>query len=216
MFTGIVEEVGEVTAVSGAGLRVRATRVLEGTKLGDSIAIDGVDLTVARIDGDELQFEVMPETFRQSTLGRATPGIHVNLERSLRPQDRISGHIVRGVAEGTGVLAARGDDGDAIILTFSSSSTLVDRMVERGPVCVDGVSLTVIQKTDDTFSVSVVGFTQRNTTLLQRAVGDAVNIETDILLRYVVQAATARLRETPNETASWRGESGDRGSPGRA
>jgi riboflavin synthase len=194
MFTGIVEEVGEVTAVFGATLRIRATQVLEGTKLGDSIAIDGVDLTVARIDGDELQFEVMPETFRQSTLGRAAPGIYVNIERSLRPQDRISGHIVRGVVEGTGVLAARADDGDAIILTFSSSSTLVDQMVARGPVCVDGVSLTVIQKTDDTFSVSVVGFTQENTTLLQRAVGDAVNIETDILMRYVVQAAAARLR----------------------
>jgi len=138
----------------------------------------------------------MPETFRQSTLGRAAPGICVNLERSLRPQDRISGHIVRGVVEGTGVLAARADDGDAIILTFSSSSTLVDQMVERGPVCVDGVSLTVIRKTDDTFSVSVVRFTQENTTLLRRAVGDAVNIETDILLRYVVQAAAVRLRES--------------------
>jgi len=196
MFTGIIEEIGEVTAVSGATLTVRATLVLEGTKLGDSIAIDGVDLTVARIDGDELHFAVMPETFRQSTLGRAAPGICVNLERSLRPQDRISGHIVRGVVEGTGVLAARADDGDAIILTFSSSSTLVDQMVERGPVCVDGVSLTVIRKTDDTFSVSVVRFTQENTTLLRRAVGDAVNIETDILLRYVVQAAAVRLRES--------------------
>jgi len=196
MFTGIIEEIGEVTAVSGATLTVRATLVLEGTKLGDSIAIDGVDLTVARIDGDELHFAVMPETFRQSTLGRAAPGICVNLERSLRPQDRISGHIVRGVVEGTGVLAARADDGDAIILTFSSSSTLVDQMVERGPVCVDGVSLTVIRKTDDTFSVSVVRFTQENTTLLRRAVGDAVNIETDILLRYVVFAAAVRLRES--------------------
>lgn len=114
----------------------------------------------------------------------------------MRPQDRISGHIVRGVVEGTGVLAARADDGDAIIFTFSSSSTLVDRMVERGPVCVDGVSLTVIKKTDDTFSVSVVGFTQENTTLLRRAVGDTVNIETDILMRYVVQAVAARLRES--------------------
>jgi len=196
MFTGIVEEVGEVAAMSGATLRVRATRVLEGTKLGDSIAIDGVDLTVARIDGDELQFEVMPETLRQSTLGRMAPGAYVNLERSLRPQDRISGHIVRGVVEGTGVLAARANDGDAIILTFSSSSILVDRMIERGPVCVDGVSLTVIQKTEVTFSVSVVGFTQVNTTLLRRAVGDAVNIENDILMRYVVQAAAVRLRES--------------------
>lgn len=196
MFTGIIEEIGEVTAVSGPTLRVRATHVLEGTKLGDSIAIDGVDLTVERIDGDEMQFEVMPETFRQTTLGRAALGTHVNLERSLRPQDRISGHIVRGVVEGTAALAARADDGDAIILTFSSSSTLLDRMVERGPVCVDGISLTVIQKTDDTFSVSVVGFTQENTTLLERAVGDAVNIETDILMRYVVQATAARLRES--------------------
>lgn len=195
MFTGIIEEVGEVTSVSGGTLRIRAPHILEGTKLGDSIAIDGVDLTVERIDGDEMQFEVMPETFRQSTLGRAAPGTHVNLERSLRPQDRISGHIVRGVVEGTGALAARAADGDAIILTFSAPSTLLDRMVERGPVCVDGVSLTVIQKKDNTFSVSVVGFTQENTALLERAVGDAVNIETDILMRYVIQATAARLRE---------------------
>lgn len=195
MFTGIVEELGEVTSLSGATLRVRATHVLEGSKLGDSISINGVDLTVARIDGDELQFEVMPETFRQSTLSRVTPGIRVNLERSLRPQDRMSGHIVRGIVEGTGVLSARADDGDAIILTFSSSPTLVDRMVERGPVCIDGISLTVIHKTDITFTVSVVRFTQENTTLLQRAVGDAVNIETDILMRYVVQAAAARCQQ---------------------
>jgi len=192
MFTGIVEEVGEVVEAQGPLVRIRARQVLEDTKLGDSIAVDGVDLTVSEIAGDTMSFQVMPETVRQTTLARLREGVRVNLERSLRAADRLSGHIVRGVVEGTGTVDARRDDGDAVIMTFAAPADLLANIVERGPVCIDGVSLTVIAKSDDTFSVSLVDFTQAHTTLLDREPGDAVNLETDILMRYVNQAIEAR------------------------
>jgi len=192
MFTGIVEEVGEVVEAQGPLVRIRARQVLEDTKLGDSIAVDGVDLTVSEIAGDTMSFQVMPETVRQTTPARLREGVRVNLERSLRAADRLSGHIVRGVVEGTGTVDARRDDGDAVIMTFAAPADLLANIVERGPVCIDGVSLTVIAKSDDTFSVSLVDFTQAHTTLLDREPGDAVNLETDILMRYVNQAIEAR------------------------
>src|SRR4051794_28865096 len=192
MFTGIVEEVGEVVEAQGPLVRIRARQVLEDTKLGDSIAVDGVDLTVSEIAGDTMSFQVMPETVRQTTLARLREGVRVNLERSLRAADRLSGHIVRGVVEGTGTVDARRDDGDAVIMTFAAPADLLANIVERGPVCIDGVSLTVIAKSDDTFSVSLVDFTQAHTTLLDREPGDAINLETDILMRYVNQAIEAR------------------------
>jgi len=192
MFTGIIEEVGEVIEAHEGLLRIRAIRILDDTKLGDSVAIDGVDLTVSVLAGDAMSFQVMPETFRQTTLGRLREGARVNLERSLRAGDRLSGHIVRGVVEGTGALQSRRADGDAVIMTFRAPPELLPNIVERGPVCIDGVSLTVIAKTPEAFSVSVVDFTQVNTTLLDRAPDDAVNLETDILMRYVSQAIEAR------------------------
>jgi riboflavin synthase len=192
MFTGIIEEVGEVVEARDGLLRIRARRILEDTKLGDSIAVDGVDLTVSEIEGGAMRFQVMPETFRQTTLGRLREGARVNLERSLRAGDRLSGHIVRGVVEGTGALASRRDDAGAVIMTFRAPEPLLANIVERGPVCVDGVSLTVIAKSADTFSVSVVDYTQANTTLLDYAPGEPVNLETDILMRYVSQAIEAR------------------------
>src|SRR5262249_59878418 len=113
-------------------------------------------------------------------------------ERGMRAEDRFGGHVVRGVVEGTGRIEARRNDGDSLILTCSAPSHLMQSMIERGPVCVDGVSLTVVAKKDLTFSVSLVDFTQAHTTLLERRVGDPVNIETDIMMRYVSQALRAR------------------------
>jgi len=191
MFTGIVEEVGHVLKATPGVLSVRADRTLEGTKLGDSIAIDGVDLTVVDMSDTQMTFNVMPESYRRTALDRLRAGNRVNLERSLRAGGRFSGHIVRGVVEGTGRVEARRDDGDAVVLTYTASSPLLAHIVEKGPVCVDGVSLTVIRKTDQAFSVSVVKFTQQNTTLLDKEIGDLVNLETDILMRYVVQALEA-------------------------
>jgi riboflavin synthase len=193
MFTGIIEEVGRVVDVTAGSIRVNADRVVDGTKLGQSIAIDGVDLTVTDIIGSELAFNVMPETYRQSTLGRIAVDTRVNLERSLRAEDRLSGHVVRGVVEGTGRLEDRREDGDATILTYSAPDDLLARMVERGPITVDGISLTVINKTDRTFSVSIVQYTGEHTNALERQIGDPVNIETDIMMRYVIQAVQASL-----------------------
>ena len=195
MFTGIVEEVGEIAEAESGRLLVRSELVSTDANIGDSIAVDGVDLTVTRIAPDGLYFDVMPETFRLTTLGEAVPGRRVNLERSVRAADRLSGHIVRGVVEGVGTVASRADDGDAVIMTYDASPELVRFIIERGPICVDGVSLTVIRKTDEGFSVSVVKHTQQNTTILDRQVGDTVNLESDIMMRYVVNAVAALSRD---------------------
>lgn len=191
VFTGIVEEVGEVIDAGRGVLRVRADRTLHETKLGDSVAVDGVDLTVLDINGHDLSFNVMPETYRQTTLGALGPDARVNLERSLRASDRLSGHIVRGVVEGVGRLESRREDGDAIVLTYSAPSAILAYMVERGPICVDGVSLSVIEKDERSFSVSIVQYTAEHTNVLDRTIGDHVNLESDILMRYVKQAVEA-------------------------
>ena len=195
MFTGIVEEVGEIAEAASGELRIRSELVSSDVSIGDSIAVDGVDLTVTRIAPDGLLFNVMPETYRLTTLGEAAPGRRVNLERSVRAADRLSGHIVRGVIEGVGVVASRADDGDAVIMTYDASPELLGFVIERGPICVDGVSLTVIRKTETGFSVSVVTHTQRNTTILDRNVGDSVNLETDIMMRYVANAMATLARD---------------------
>ncbi|MBP1684132.1 MAG: riboflavin synthase [Deltaproteobacteria bacterium] len=185
MFTGIIEEVGEVVHATTGELRIRARQILADAKLGDSIAINGVDLTVAGLDGNTFQANVMPETYRRSNLGLLKQGDAVNLERSVRPQDRLSGHIVRGVVEGTATLASTQAESDAIIVRFQTPPELLRYMVVKGPVAIDGASLTIIDKTADSFAVSLVQYTQEHTNLMRKRPGDSVNIETDIIARYV-------------------------------
>ena len=185
MFTGIIEEVGEVVLARDGELAIRAPKVTAGAALGDSIAVDGVDLTVSKLDGDVFSANVMPETYRHSDLGALESGSKVNLERSVRPNDRLSGHIVRGVVEGTATIVSFTRERDAVIVSFSASTELLRCMVVKGPVSVDGVSLTITDKTTSTFSVSIVQYTQDNTTLTSKPVGSRVNIETDIIARYV-------------------------------
>lgn len=191
MFTGIVEEVGAVIDAGEGFLRIRAPFVLSDAKLGDSIAINGVDLTVAEIDGETFFANLMPETYRRSNLGDLKPGDPVNLERSVRPTDRLSGHIVRGVTEGVGTVAAVTPEADAIIVRVLAPPELLRYMVVKGPVCVDGVSLTIIDKDAESFSVSIVQYTQEHTNLVGRRPGDRVNLETDIIARYVEQFTAA-------------------------
>lgn len=193
MFTGIIEEVGEVLEASDGALRIRARKILADAKLGDSIAINGVDLTVAEMDGDTFAAHVMPETYRRSNLGKLVPGARVNLERSVRPTDRLSGHIVRGVVEGQATIDSYTPEADAIIARFKTPAELLRFMVVKGPVAIDGASLTIIDKTADTFAVSLVQYTQEHTNALGKKVGDSVNIETDILARYVAAALEARV-----------------------
>jgi riboflavin synthase alpha subunit len=192
VFTGIVEEVGEVVAASDGVLRVRSGRVTDETKLGDSIAVDGVDLTVTAVTNRDLSFNVMAETYRMTTLSSLRPGGRVNLERSVRAMDRLSGHLVRGVVEGVGRVEMHRRDGDATVVTYSAPSEILAALVVRGPVCVDGISLTVIAKNERTFSVSIVRFTADHTTVLEKRVGDSVNLESDMIARYVAQAVQAQ------------------------
>ncbi|MEO8604518.1 MAG: riboflavin synthase [bacterium] len=185
MFTGIIEEVGEVIDAGSGVLRIRAPKIIVDAQLGDSIAINGVDLTVAELDGDLFFANVMPETYRRSNLGELQAGDRVNLERSVRPTDRLSGHIVRGVVEGIAQLDSFTPEAEAIVVRFRTPPELLRYMVVKGPVCIDGASLTIIDKTADSFAVSVVQYTQGHTNLMGKRPGDSVNIETDIIARYV-------------------------------
>ena len=195
MFTGIIEEIGEVVQATSGTLRIRAPRILRDSKLGDSIAIDGVDLTVAGIEDDCFLAHVMPETYRRSTLGALRAGDPVNLERSLQPTDRLSGHIVRGVVEGQATIVSFTPEADAVIARFRTPAALLRYMVIKGPVTIDGASLTIIDKTSDSFAVSLVQYTQEHTTLMRKRAGNAVNIETDIIARYVDTLLQAHREE---------------------
>jgi riboflavin synthase len=185
MFTGIIEEVGPVVEAGEGTLRIRAPKVLVDSQLGDSIAINGVDLTVAEMDHEYFFANLMPETYRRSNLGELKPGDLVNLERSCRPTDRLSGHIVRGVVEGVGSLHSLTPEGEAIIARFLAPPELLRYMVVKGPVCIDGISLTIVAKDDESFSVSLVQYTQEHTNLVNRKPGDNINLETDIIARYI-------------------------------
>lgn len=199
MFTGIIEEVGKVTEAGEGTLRIHAPLVLQDAKLGDSIAINGVDLTVAEMDEQTFFANLMPETYRRSNLGELKPGDLVNLERSVRPTDRLSGHIVRGVVEGIATLDSMTPEGEAIIAKFNTPPELLRYMVVKGPVCIDGISLTIIAKDATSFSVSLVQYTQEHTNLHTRRSGDRINIETDILARYVDNLLSAREGGEPQK-----------------
>jgi len=192
MFTGIVEEVGEVVESADGALRIRAPKVTGDAQLGDSIAINGVDLTVARLEGDVFFANVMPETYRRSNLGELQVGERVNLERSVRPSDRLSGHIVRGVVEGIAKVHSFTPEADAIIVRITTPAELLRYMVVKGPVAIDGASLTIIDKTEDTFAVSLVQYSQEHLNILDKKPGASVNIETDIIARYVENFTSAR------------------------
>jgi riboflavin synthase len=199
MFTGIIEEVGEVVEQSGGRISVRAPLVTSDAKLGDSIAVNGVDLTVCELTPPCFSADVMPETLRRSNLGSLRVGDGVNLERSLRPTDRLSGHIVRGVVEGVAEIISFTPEAAAVIARFRTPAELLRYMVVKGPVAVDGASLTIIDKDEDSFAVSLVQYTQSHTNLLRKRAGDLVNIETDIIARYVESLLTARSAGNPRE-----------------
>ena len=185
MFTGIVEELGTVRGHAGGELAIKAKLVLWGTNLGDSISVNGVDLTAKHFDEEGVLFNVMPETYRVSNLGDLKAGDVVNLERSLQLAGRISGHLVRGVVEATGAIDSFTPEGDAIILRVNAPVDILRHVVMRGPIAVDGISLTVMAKDDHSFSVSLVQYTQEHTNLHTKRPGDRVNLETDIIARYV-------------------------------
>ena len=187
MFTGIIEELGKVIENSKGVLHISAPKILEDSGLGDSIAINGVDLTITTIVNNAFTANIMPETYRRSALGELQGGDIVNLERSVQPNSRLSGHLVRGVTEGIGKIDSITPEQDALIVKISVEQTLLRYILVKGPVCIDGISLTVIAKDSESFSVSLVQYTQSQTTLAKQKHGTKVNIETDIIGRYVEQ-----------------------------
>lgn len=187
MFTGIIEEVGIVTENHDGKLVIKCEKLVEDANLGDSIAVNGVDLTVNKINDNLIHFDVMPETFRRSNLIHQTDGSSVNLESSLTLQTKISGHIVRGVVETTCFLESLSEEQNAIVASYKTDAEFLKYILIKGPVTLDGVSLTVISKNTESFAVSLVEWTQQNTNLLMRENGDEVNLETDIFARYIEQ-----------------------------
>ena len=192
MFTGIIEEIGTVREAGPGKLVIAATKVVRGTNLGDSIAVNGVDLTCAYQEEEAFHASVMPETYRRTNLSDLKPGDEVNLERALTLADRLGGHLVRGVVEATGTLESFTPDADAVIARYRAPPEILRFVVVKGPVTIDGASLTVIDKTSDTLAVSLVEFTQEHTNLMRRNPGDRINLESDIIARYVAQLLEER------------------------
>ena len=189
MFTGLVEEKGTVSSIVLDGetcrLGLETSVVNEDVAIGDSICVNGCCLTVVKIDGNLLEFDAGSETLSRTNLGRLVVGDPVNLERSLKQDSRMGGHYVSGHVDSLGQVKSRNDDGDWAEFYFSVPESLTRQMASKGSVTVDGISLTLVDVQSDCFSVAIVPHTLSVTTLGQRQVGDQVNIETDLLAKYV-------------------------------
>ena len=189
MFTGIIEEIGHVKSLARGAksftLEVEADLVMEGTQVGDSIATNGVCLTVTSLTGHGFTADVRPETVQRTALGELKPGSAVNLERALSLQTRLGGHIVSGHIDGTGRISDRRQDDNALWLTVECDSRLLRYIIEKGSITIQGVSLTVARVDDKSFAVSLIPHTQAATTLHSARVGDLVNLENDIIAKYV-------------------------------
>lgn len=185
MFTGIVEEMGRAIKVDSRGLTIAASAVLENVKLGDSIAVNGVCLTVTSFSDKQFAVGLMPETLRRSNLGLLHPGDPVNLERALAVGDRLGGHFVQGHVDGMGTVLSMHREEQAVLVRIEASPDIIRYVVPKGFIAVDGVSLTVVDGDSSSFSVSLVGFTQESIILPQKRPGYRANLEVDILGKYV-------------------------------
>ncbi|MCY3690671.1 MAG: riboflavin synthase [Chloroflexota bacterium] len=193
MFTGIVEEVGRVSGLHDYRFVIDAKKVLSDVKIGDSISVNGACLTVVEFDDRSFTVDLAPETLRRTSLGETGPGSAVNLERALSASDRMGGHIVQGHVDGTGAITGLAPEADCYIMEIESPEALVPYIVEKGFIAVDGISLTVVQRTQRRFTISVIPFTMQNTNLHEKSVGDRVNLEADILAKYVESLLQSRL-----------------------
>lgn len=189
MFTGICEECGSIRQITDTGggrrLTIKAAVVLEDSKVGDSIAVDGVCLTATSLGKDFFTADVSEETLRYTVLGQRRPGDFVNLERALRVGDRLGGHIVSGHVDGTGVVKRIERDGDSFLYTFTSDDEILGRIIKKGSVTVNGISLTVAELGSDDFSVEVIPHTLSVTNIGTLKPGDIVDLENDVIGKYV-------------------------------
>ena len=217
MFTGIVEELGQVVALersaspqaSCARLSVRGPVVVEGTRTGDSISVNGCCLTVTELSDDVFVADVMAETLQRTSLGALVPGSRVNLERSLRPSDRLGGHIVQGHVDATGTLLARHHEEHWDVLEFSVPDELMGYVAVKGSIAIDGISLTVVGVVDSAgvegsrghVTVSLIPETLRRTTLGITQVGEAVNLEVDVLAKYIARYLSRYVPDNVSQSA---------------
>ena len=192
MFTGIVEEVGSVEEVKPVGLIIGASLVMHDLAVGGSISVNGACLTVTSRDDATFSVDVVPETLRRTNLGSLEVGGYVNLERPLAVNGRLDGHIVQGHVDGTGTIEAIAPDGEASLLSVKAPAALMRYVVEKGFIAVDGTSLTVVNCVDDAFQVAIIPHTRKNTVFAYRKVGDPVNLEVDILAKYVECLSSVR------------------------
>ena len=191
MFTGIIEEKGSIEKVLRGGERyslvIRAEKLLAGVKIGDSIATNGVCLTVTELGKSNFTVDVMPETMRQSNLGKLVPGDRVNLERALQLGGRVDGHLVSGHIDGCGRIKAFKPEGNAIRVEITASADILKYIILRGSIAVDGVSLTVAGLNSESFEISLIPLTRKETTLPDKKIGEELNLEGDLIGKYVAR-----------------------------
>ena len=199
MFTGIVEEVGSVRAAGDGKLVVEASEVLGDVRVGDSISVNGACLTVTTHDESAFSVDVVPETLRRTNLGELEAGSPVNLERSMPADGRFGGHMVQGHIDGTATIRSIDSEGDAQIVVFDAPAVVMRYVVEKGFIAVDGASLTIVNCDNFSFSVTIIPHTRENTVFKSKKVGDSVNLEVDIMAKYVERLAYAA--RVPVDTA---------------
>jgi riboflavin synthase len=192
VFTGIVQEVGSIVSVTAGRLTVAAKQTLKGLQLGGSVAVNGICLTATAFDDKTFSVDVMPETLKRTNLGLLHPKDKVNLERPLAFNGEIGGHLVQGHIDDTGKVIQVAKEGEAVIMRFQAKPELMRYIVEKGFIAVDGTSLTVTTKDKNTFGVSIVKTTQQYTILSTRQPGDTVNLEVDIIGKYVESLSQAK------------------------
>ena len=206
MFTGIIEELGVINEIKkgsiSSKLLIKANKVLENTKVGDSICTNGVCLTVTELKTNSFETDVMAETLRRSNLGDLKVGSKVNLERALTLQSRLGGHIVSGHIDGTGEIISLIKEDNATWVTIKTTNDILRYIVLKGSITIDGISLTVAYVDDKSFKVSIIPHTAKETTLLNKTKGDTVNLECDVISKYVEKLIGLKPMDKCNETIS--------------
>ena len=189
MFSGIVEEMGAVKSVdkglAGARMSILASTVLQDVKIGESVSVSGTCLTITGMEEEDFSIDVSSETLNRTTLGSVTAGAPVNLERAMRLNERIGGHLVTGHVDGIGLLRGREQDGNAMHLTIEAPDDILRYCIQKGSITVDGISLTINGMSERSFTVAIIPHTAKVTTMGLKQIGDSVNLETDLIGKYV-------------------------------
>ncbi|TET18332.1 MAG: riboflavin synthase [Dehalococcoidia bacterium] len=205
MFTGIVEAIGRVTSAQPRNLVITASQVLQGMELGGSIAVNGVCLTITNFNSNSFSVDIMPETLRRTNLGLLCAGDEVNLERPLTPEKQLGGHLVQGHIDDMGRVTSVIWEGEAMLIRLEAPPEAMRYIVRQGFIAVDGVSLTIVDYDVSSFLVSIVDYTRKHTTLGSKQVGDLVNLEVDIIAKYLERLSQAH---TPGITVDFLQEHG--------